>query len=471
MRSSTLLSLVALATQTQAVKLRKTEFNVLVSSRPALILFTADGCKECDRVQAVLDRVSPVLIKTAIASVNCNDEPTVCDDSQVFTVPTLKFTAGNNELVTYKEALDASSVIKYIERQSGSPVVDLTEENHLDFARSSRVAVIAFLGSDPQLERKTFDAVAARWRAHYSFGSVGGLEKDGNGPSIVVYTQEEEDPVYYRGPFNVADVEAFLQEATQPLVREYDPIVHEEAMKDEKPLAQIFFSNRDDRAELVKSLAPLAKKYKDQLTFMTVLAPDYPKKCEQMHLSKDIRRGFAIANQHGRAYPMSEKVFNANRVAKHVAAYLAGSLTPSIKSEPVTEVSPSQPFLTKLVGSNFDDLVFDKSKDVLVEFYVPWCQYCIDLHAVMNELGSKYAKLRLSDKVLLASINVDANDVPIEIESYPSLRLYRAGTNEIVFFNGNFTEMLTLEMLDTFVSQSGSHSVSALKQNNAHDEL
>lgn len=143
-------------------------------------------------------------------------------------------------------------------------------------------------------------------------------------------------------------------------------------------MAQIFFDKRDDRAELVKSLAPLAKKYKDQLSFVTVLAPDYPKRCEQMHLSKDIKRGFAIANQQGRAYPMSEKVFNANRVAKHVAAYLASSLTPSIKSEPVPEVSTSQPFLTKLVGSNFDDMVFDKSKDVLVEFYVPWCQYCTE---------------------------------------------------------------------------------------------
>ncbi|KAF5565478.1 disulfide-isomerase precursor [Fusarium phyllophilum] len=471
MLSSTLLSFVALAAQTQAVKLRKTEFNVLISSRPALILFTADGCKECDRVQAVLDKVAPVLTKTAIASVNCNDEPTVCDESQVFTVPTLKFTTGNNELVTYKEASDASSVVKYIERQSGSPVADVTEDNHLGFARSSRVALIAFLGSDNQHERKVFDAVAERWRAHYSFGNLHGLEKDSKGPSIALYTQEEENPVYYRGPFTVTDVEAFLRDATRPLIREYDPIVHEEAMKDEKPLAQIFFNDRNDRAEIVKTLSPLAKKYKDQLSFITVLAPDYPKRCEQMHLSKDIKRGFAIANQQGRAYPMSEKVFNANRVAKHVAAYLAGSLTPSIKSEPVPEVSTSQPFLTKLVGSNFDDLVFDKSKDVLVEFYVPWCQYCIDLHAVMNELGSKYATLGLSDEVALASINVDANDVPIEIDSYPSIRLYRADTNGIVSFNGNFTEMLTVEQLDIFIAQNGSRGVSALGQNNSHDEL
>jgi protein disulfide-isomerase A1 len=109
-------------------------------------------------------------------------------------------------------------------------VADLTEDNQLYFARSSRVAVIAFLGSDNQPERKVFDAVAERWRAHYSFGNVDGFEKDSNGPSIAVYTQEEEDPVYYRGPFTVPDVVAFLRDATQPLIREYDPIVHEEAM-------------------------------------------------------------------------------------------------------------------------------------------------------------------------------------------------------------------------------------------------
>ena len=143
-------------------------------------------------------------------------------------------------------------------------------------------------------------------------------------------------------------------------------------------MAQIFFNNHDERADLVRSLVPLAKKYKDQLAFMTVLAPDYPKRCEQMHLGKVIKRGFAIADRYGRAYPMSGTVFNANRVAKHVSAYLAGTLTPTIKSEPVPEVSTSQPFLTKLVGSNFDDFVYDKSRDVLVEFNLPWCQYCTE---------------------------------------------------------------------------------------------
>jgi protein disulfide-isomerase A1 len=240
---------------------------------------------------------------------------------------------------------------------------------------------------------------------------------------------------------------------------------------------------------------PLAKQYKDQVTFLTVFAPDYPATCKQMHLGTDIKRGFAIANPQGRAYPMPTTVFNANRIAKHVSAYLAGTLTPTIKSEPIPPQSTSQPFLTTLVGSTFDEVVYDKSKDVLVEFHVPWCQYCTEyvdhsylhasnhcvqllihfdsLQAVMNDLGSKYSKAGLSKQISITAINVDANDVPIEIDSYPSIRLYRAGTNEIVSFQGNYTQMLTEEQLDSFISMNGNHGVSVFNQKNAkpHDEL
>ncbi|KAL2673678.1 hypothetical protein Neosp_012121 [[Neocosmospora] mangrovei] len=348
--------------------------------------------------------------------------------------------------------------------------MELTGKGHIDFVTSARVAVVAFLGSsDRQQDRKNFNNVAERWRAHYSFGSVDALDGHSTQPSIAVYTQEEDDPVYYRGPFNVDDINTFLQNATTPLIREHDPVIYEQAIADGKPLAQIFFSKREERVELVKSLIPLAKKYRHQMTFLTVFAPDYPARCKQMHLSNDAKLGFAIADPQGRAYPMLTSAFNSNRIVKHISAYLEGTLTPTVKSEPVPA---SQPFLTTLVGSTFDEFVYDKSRDVLVEFHVPWCEYCTELHGHMKELGSRYLKLGLSEQVSIAVINVDANDVPIVIDSYPSIRLYRAGTNEIVSFQGNFTQMLTEEQLDNFIFTSGSNGVSAFNSERVkHDEL
>lgn len=122
--------------------------------------------------------------------------------------------------------------MKYIDRQSGSPVKSLTDQGYIDFAKSARVAVVAFLGpSDSPKHRENFNTVAERWRAHYSFGSVKSLEEHSTEPSIAVYTEEEDQPVYYRGDFNVDDIEIFLRDATTPLIREFDPDTHAEAIE------------------------------------------------------------------------------------------------------------------------------------------------------------------------------------------------------------------------------------------------
>lgn len=45
--------------------------------------------------------------------------------------------------------------------------------------------------------------------------------------------------------------------------------------------------------------------------------------------------------------------------------------------------------LQVVVAENFDAIVNDDSKDVLIEFYAPWCGHCKNLEPKYKELGEK----------------------------------------------------------------------------------
>lgn len=45
-----------------------------------------------------------------------------------------------------------------------------------------------------------------------------------------------------------------------------------------------------------------------------------------------------------------------------------------------------------VVGKNFDEIVNDDTKDVLIEFYAPWCGHCKALAPKYEELGEKVSR-------------------------------------------------------------------------------
>jgi len=79
----------------------------------------------------------------------------------------------------------------------------------------------------------------------------------------------------------------------------------------------------------------------------------------------------------GKKYPMDPAVFDGD-LEENLPAFMkqinAGKAKAHVKSAPVPK-DDKGPVKT-VVGSNFDRVVLDESKDVLIEFYAPWCGHC-----------------------------------------------------------------------------------------------
>lgn len=120
-------------------------------------------------------------------------------------------------------------------------------------------------------------------------------------------------------------------------------------------------------------------------------------------------------------------------VTKMVEKYFAGELEKTLKSEDIPENWDKEP-VKVLVGKNFADVAMDKSKNVFVEFYAPWCGHCKSLAPVWDKLGEEFEK---DDSVVIAKMDATANEADgVNVRSFPTLKLWKKDTNDLVDYDG-----------------------------------
>lgn len=106
-------------------------------------------------------------------------------------------------------------------------------------------------------------------------------------------------------------------------------------------------------------------------------------------------------------------------IGQWVDDFKSGKLSPFLKSE---EIPETQEGAIVVVGKNFEQVVMDSSKDVLVKYYAPWCGHCKKLAPIWDELAEHYANV---DDLVIAKFDSTANEVDgVDVRSYPTLRFY-----------------------------------------------
>jgi len=94
-------------------------------------------------------------------------------------------------------------------------------------------------------------------------------------------------------------------------------------------------------------------------------------------------------------------------------------------------VKKAPSFTVDLTNDNFESIVLDKSKDVLVEFYAPWCGHCKKLAPDYEKVAAAFAGD--SDKVVIAKIDADANNAfssKYGVTGFPTLKWFGKDNKE-----------------------------------------
>jgi len=99
-------------------------------------------------------------------------------------------------------------------------------------------------------------------------------------------------------------------------------------------------------------------------------------------------------------------------------------MKPTLKSEDVAADDQTTDVVT-LRGKSFNDIVINNSKDVLVEFYAPWCGHCKKLAPVFDEVG---ARLKKNTNIVIAKMDATANEISVpgvNVKGYPTLYFFK----------------------------------------------
>uniref|UniRef100_A0A7S3A3V6 protein disulfide-isomerase n=2 Tax=Rhodosorus marinus TaxID=101924 RepID=A0A7S3A3V6_9RHOD len=145
----------------------------------------------------------------------------------------------------------------------------------------------------------------------------------------------------------------------------------------------------------------------------------------------------AIVEFDGLTKYLFEEEFTADAVAAWAKKYIAGELTPNLKSAPKPEKNDEP--VKIVVGSTWEELVMDDTKDVLVEQYAPWCGHCKKLAPVYDELASVLSDV---ESIVIAKMDATENDAPPPhaAKGYPTLTFFPAGKKDKpIPYNGGRT--------------------------------
>lgn len=431
------------------IELTKENFEEIVEKADIILVeFYAPWCGHCKRLAPEYERAAKALdiLPTPIplAKINGIEEKELAEKYEARGWPTLMiFRKGRK--YAYEGPRDEPGIISYMREQAKPPSEESESYKHLKKSIGKIDAtVVGFF--EPDLDDLYINFIEAANNLRGKFTFLHSFKKDVRKqfgyqkPAIVLFLPELFATDYEPTKFDFNDIQAtstdiinFIQKSSLPLVGERSR-KSQWKYNNKFPLVVVYydvdfsFDHRIQTQLVRKEVAKVAKDYKGKVTFAVSNENEYEDELQALNLDdsgEDVNVGFFdVNNVKYRMEPVED--FSEEELRTFVEDVIAGNIGKHIKSQPIPKDNKG-PVLT-VVGSTFEELVMKTKKDVMLEFYAPWCGHCKKLEPIYKKLGKAFAD---NDNIVIAKIDATSNDYPSEFEvrGFPTI-YYVSGDNK-----------------------------------------
>ncbi|RWS16392.1 Protein disulfide-isomerase A4-like protein [Dinothrombium tinctorium] len=467
--------------------LTKENFTEIVNKEDIILVeFYAPWCGHCKKLAPEYKRAAKELSEISnpikLAKVDATIENELKEEYNIEGFPTLLiFRKGKR--YNYDGPRDEQGIVRYMKEQQISPSKILDSVKQLDKLinakgssgrQSLAPTVLGFFDNENSPYYELFiDAAneqrdkAFRFLHTFDKSLAKSLKEKVNTITLMqpeIFSSDYE-PSRYRLTLDEdttkEDILYFIGNNSIPLVGERN--YHTTWLYDGKyPLVVVYFDVDFGYENIVatqlirKKVLKVANKFRGKVTFAISKEEDYEHELRDLGLDdsgEDVNVGFFKSQNIRYAMPPDE--FDEEKLETFVQDVLDGKIKQKIKSQP--EPANNNGAVTIVVGSTFKKLVTDNPRNVLIEFYAPWCGHCQKLEPIYLQLAQHYASKR--DKISIAKIDATSNDYPeiYNVSGFPTIYyVSHKNKSKPILYNGDRSLSDLIKFVDQMIeNESG----------------
>ncbi|KAB1226373.1 Protein disulfide isomerase-like 1-4 [Morella rubra] len=413
----------------------------LKKNRHVMVEFYAPWCGHCQALAPEYATAATELKgeDVALAKVDATEENELAQEYDVQGFPTvLFFVDGVHKPYTGQRNKDA--IVTWIKKKIGPGVQNITTLDDAErILTSESKAVLGYLNSLVGPESEEF-AAASKLEDDVNFyqtvnpdiAKLFHVDPEVKRPALVLLKKEAEKLSYFDGQFVKSAIADFVFANKLPLVttftRESAPAIFESPIKRQasRCLCLLLFATSNDSEKVVPIFEEAAKFFKGKLIFVYV-------EMDNEDVGRPVSDYFGVSgdgptvlaytgNDDAKKYVLAQEV-TLDNIKTFGEDFLEDKLKPFFKSDPIPETNDED--VKIVVGNNFDEIVLDESKDVLLEIYAPWCGHCQALEPTYEKLARH---LRGIESLVIAKMDGTTNEHPrAKADGFPTLLFFPAG--------------------------------------------